>query len=113
MTPDDVRALREAAEGRPFTIAVGGSGRRDNWEAERAHIASVAAAGANWWIEWVPPATREMIEAVERGPLRIESEIEAAAAQRCPVFNRMLWVARLSSNRPKPFSPDGNWPASQ
>lgn len=73
MTPDDVGALREAAEGRPFTIAVGGSGRRDDWEAERAHIASVAQAGATWWIEWVPPATRpEMIEAVERGPLRID-----------------------------------------
>ena len=73
MTPDDVRALRDAAEGRPFTIAVGGSGRRDDWDAERAHIVSVAESGADWWIEWVPPATRpEMIDSVKRGPLRIE-----------------------------------------
>jgi hypothetical protein len=73
MTPDDVRALREAADGRPFTIAVGGAGRGDDWEAEREHIHAVAEASADWWIEWVPPGERElMLEAVERGPLRTE-----------------------------------------
>jgi alkanesulfonate monooxygenase SsuD/methylene tetrahydromethanopterin reductase-like flavin-dependent oxidoreductase (luciferase family) len=72
MTPDDVRALRDAAGERPYTIAVGGSGRADDWQAERDHIGAVAEAGADWWIEWVPPAEREtMVDAVERGPLRI------------------------------------------
>ena len=72
MTPDDVRALRQAAGQRPYTVAVGGSGRADDWEAERAHIRSVADAGADWWIEWVPPGPRRaMVAAVERGPLRI------------------------------------------
>jgi alkanesulfonate monooxygenase SsuD/methylene tetrahydromethanopterin reductase-like flavin-dependent oxidoreductase (luciferase family) len=46
MSPEDVRALRDAAGGRPFTIAVGGAGRRDDWEAERDHIRAVAEAGA-------------------------------------------------------------------
>jgi alkanesulfonate monooxygenase SsuD/methylene tetrahydromethanopterin reductase-like flavin-dependent oxidoreductase (luciferase family) len=73
MSPDDVRALRRAAGNRPFTIAVGGSGRRDDWEAERDHIGAVADAGADWWIEWVPPGERSaMRDAVERGPLRTD-----------------------------------------
>jgi alkanesulfonate monooxygenase SsuD/methylene tetrahydromethanopterin reductase-like flavin-dependent oxidoreductase (luciferase family) len=72
MSPDDVRALRALAAGRPYTIAVGGSGRRDDWEAERDHIRAVAEASADWWVEWVPPAERErMLGAVDRGPLRI------------------------------------------
>lgn len=58
MTPEDVRALREAAGDRAFTIAVGGSGRRDNWETARGHIRAVAEAGADWWFEWVPPGRR-------------------------------------------------------
>jgi alkanesulfonate monooxygenase SsuD/methylene tetrahydromethanopterin reductase-like flavin-dependent oxidoreductase (luciferase family) len=73
MTPDDVRALREAAGDREYTIAVGGSGRADHWEAEREHIRAVADASADWWIEWVSPGDRETMRAsVERGPLRIE-----------------------------------------
>jgi alkanesulfonate monooxygenase SsuD/methylene tetrahydromethanopterin reductase-like flavin-dependent oxidoreductase (luciferase family) len=73
MTPDDVRALRNVAGGPPYTIAVGGSGRTDDWDAEREHIQAVAEASADWWIEWVPPGEREtMLESVERGPLRIE-----------------------------------------
>jgi alkanesulfonate monooxygenase SsuD/methylene tetrahydromethanopterin reductase-like flavin-dependent oxidoreductase (luciferase family) len=73
MTPDDVRALRAAVEGRPYTIAVGGSGRTDDWDAERGHIRAVAAAGADWWIEWVSPRDRDaMRESVLRGPLRID-----------------------------------------
>jgi hypothetical protein len=56
MTPDDVRALRTAAGDRPYTIAVGGSGRGDDWEAKRRHIRCVAEAGADWWIDWVPPS---------------------------------------------------------
>lgn len=73
MTPDDVRALRDAASDRPYTIAVGGSGRADDWDAEREHIRAVAEASADWWIEWIPPSNREtMRESVARGPLRIE-----------------------------------------
>ena len=76
MSPDDVRALRAAAGDRPFTIAVGGSGRREDWEAERDHIQAVAAAGADWWIEWVPPGEREtMVAAVERGSLRPSADV--------------------------------------
>ena len=73
MTPDDVRALRRAAGDRPYTIAVGGSGRGEDWDAQREHIRAVAEAGADWWIEWVPPSDRQtMSESVERGPLLIE-----------------------------------------
>jgi len=76
MAPDDVRALRAAAGDRPFTIAVGGSGRREDWEAERDHIRAVAAAGADWWIEWVPPGDRDtMVAAVERGSLRPAAKV--------------------------------------
>jgi alkanesulfonate monooxygenase SsuD/methylene tetrahydromethanopterin reductase-like flavin-dependent oxidoreductase (luciferase family) len=71
MSPDDVRSLREAAGDRPYTIAVGGTGRRDNWQAARDHIEAVGEAGADWWIEWVRPGERSvMVKAVERGPLR-------------------------------------------
>jgi alkanesulfonate monooxygenase SsuD/methylene tetrahydromethanopterin reductase-like flavin-dependent oxidoreductase (luciferase family) len=71
MSPDDVRSLREAAGDRHYTIAVGGTGRRDNWQAERDHIEAVGEAGADWWIEWVRPGERSvMVKAVERGPLR-------------------------------------------
>jgi alkanesulfonate monooxygenase SsuD/methylene tetrahydromethanopterin reductase-like flavin-dependent oxidoreductase (luciferase family) len=73
LTPDDVRAIRAAAGDRPYTVAVGGAGRTDDWEAERAHIRSVADAGADWWIEWLPPADRQTLrERVDRGPLRID-----------------------------------------
>jgi alkanesulfonate monooxygenase SsuD/methylene tetrahydromethanopterin reductase-like flavin-dependent oxidoreductase (luciferase family) len=73
MSAADVSALRDATDGRPYTIAVGGSGRGGDWEAERDHIRAVAAATADWWIEWVPPGDREsMQKAVERGPLRID-----------------------------------------
>ncbi len=76
MTPDDVRALRAAAGDRPYTIAVGGSRRGADWDAEREHIRAVAEASADWWVEWIPPGEREtMVEAVERGPLRIGNEV--------------------------------------
>jgi alkanesulfonate monooxygenase SsuD/methylene tetrahydromethanopterin reductase-like flavin-dependent oxidoreductase (luciferase family) len=70
MSPSDVRALRDAAGDRAYTIAVGGSRRRDDSDAERDHIRAVAAAGADWWVEWVPPGEHEtMVAAVERGHL--------------------------------------------
>jgi alkanesulfonate monooxygenase SsuD/methylene tetrahydromethanopterin reductase-like flavin-dependent oxidoreductase (luciferase family) len=73
MTGEDVRTLREMAAGRPFVIAVGGSPRKVDWEAERARIAEVARAGADWWVEWAPPADRAtMRAAVNRGPLHVD-----------------------------------------
>src|SRR4051812_29127874 len=82
MTPDDVRALREATQGWPFTIAVGGNGRPDDWEAERAHIVSVAEAGANWWIEWITPATRPEIQRRRARPPAYRVK-RCAQAERC------------------------------
>jgi alkanesulfonate monooxygenase SsuD/methylene tetrahydromethanopterin reductase-like flavin-dependent oxidoreductase (luciferase family) len=71
LPPEAVADLRARAGERPWTIAVGGSGRRDDWDAEREHIAAVRDAGADWWIEWVEPAARDdMCRVVERGPLR-------------------------------------------
>ena len=78
MTAEDVSALQtqvERARGslQGYDIAVGGHQRGADWEAERAHIRSVAQAGATWWVEWVPAADREtMRAAVARGPLRVE-----------------------------------------
>jgi alkanesulfonate monooxygenase SsuD/methylene tetrahydromethanopterin reductase-like flavin-dependent oxidoreductase (luciferase family) len=68
---EDVRDLRARAGRRPWTIAVGGQPRRDDWDEEREQIRAVSAAGANWWVEWVPPGSAdEMRAAVARGPLR-------------------------------------------
>jgi alkanesulfonate monooxygenase SsuD/methylene tetrahydromethanopterin reductase-like flavin-dependent oxidoreductase (luciferase family) len=73
LPPEAVSDLRARAGDRPWTIAVGGSPRRDDWEAEREHIAAVRAAGADWWCEWAPPADRETMRAVvDRGPLRAD-----------------------------------------
>ncbi|MGC4814354.1 hypothetical protein ACLQ29_27815 [Micromonospora sp. DT228] len=75
-TPDEVRELVGAlpptrADGQPFDVAIGGRRRRPDARAERAHVDQLAAAGATWWLEFVPvgdPAT--MRAAVARGPLR-------------------------------------------
>ncbi|SCG39221.1 LLM class flavin-dependent oxidoreductase [Micromonospora humi] len=75
-TADEVAALVAAlpatrADGQPFDVAVGGRRRRADERAERAYLAEVAAAGATWWLEYVPagdPAA--MRAAVARGPLR-------------------------------------------
>ncbi len=72
MTPEDVRDLRSRAGDRPFVIVVGGRARNDDVDFERTHIAAMAAAGADWWLEWIPPADRATMRAkVEAGPLRI------------------------------------------
>jgi alkanesulfonate monooxygenase SsuD/methylene tetrahydromethanopterin reductase-like flavin-dependent oxidoreductase (luciferase family) len=69
--PDDIRALRELAGDKPFTICVGGRRRADDWDADREWIRTVADAGADWWAEFVPAADRqEMRAGVDRGPLR-------------------------------------------
>ncbi|MBD0317983.1 MAG: LLM class flavin-dependent oxidoreductase, partial [Thermoleophilia bacterium] len=59
LSPDAVADLRRRAGDRPWTIAVGGSPRGRDWDAERARIASVRDAGADWWVEWVEPGERE------------------------------------------------------
>jgi hypothetical protein len=51
---------------------MGGDKRGEDWEADRARIASLAEAGATWWFEYVPPADLvTMRAAVARGPLRV------------------------------------------
>ncbi|MET8233287.1 LLM class flavin-dependent oxidoreductase [Micromonospora sp. NPDC005298] len=75
-TPDEIHDLVRAlpptrADGQPFDVAIGGRRRGSDERAERAHLREVAAAGATWWLEYVPvgdPAT--MRAAVARGPLR-------------------------------------------
>lgn len=72
LPPEAVADLRARAGGRRWTIAVGGSPRRDDWEAEREHIGAVQAAGADWWTEWVEPSDRDTMRAiVDRGPLTL------------------------------------------
>lgn len=78
MTAEDVRALKEFVETRrassaPYDIMVGGRARADDWDQERAHIKSVAEAGATWWMDYVEPTTlAETRQSVARGPLRID-----------------------------------------
>ncbi|MBD0290705.1 MAG: LLM class flavin-dependent oxidoreductase [Thermoleophilia bacterium] len=72
LAPDAVADLRRRAGDRRWTIAVGGTARGRDPDAERRHIASIRDAGADWWVEWVAPAEREaMRRSVERGPLRV------------------------------------------
>jgi alkanesulfonate monooxygenase SsuD/methylene tetrahydromethanopterin reductase-like flavin-dependent oxidoreductase (luciferase family) len=66
---DEVVALRGSMDG--FDIVIGGQRRRPDWDAEREYIAGIAAAGATWFAEWVPPGRPEqMREAIAAGPLR-------------------------------------------
>ncbi|MEV0428104.1 LLM class flavin-dependent oxidoreductase [Micromonospora sp. NPDC050495] len=74
--PEEVRDLVAAlpatrADGQPFDVAIGGRRRRADERAERRYLGELAAAGATWWLEFVPagdPAA--MRAAVARGPLR-------------------------------------------
>jgi hypothetical protein len=74
----EVHHLRQAIESRrtehgPFDVAIGGHERGPDWEEERAHIASVAEAGATWWMEGIPAAKDAIRRAAnERGRLRID-----------------------------------------
>jgi alkanesulfonate monooxygenase SsuD/methylene tetrahydromethanopterin reductase-like flavin-dependent oxidoreductase (luciferase family) len=80
MTPADVRAIKAFIENHrsapaPFDIALGGGQRRDDWEQERALIRSLAAEGATWWIEYLPPqigGLDEIRARIKQGPLRID-----------------------------------------
>ncbi|PYC65686.1 luciferase [Micromonospora arborensis] len=75
-TPDEVHELVSAlpptrADGQPFDVAIGGRRRRSDERAERAYLDELAAAGATWWLEFVPVDDPEtMRAAVARGPLR-------------------------------------------
>jgi alkanesulfonate monooxygenase SsuD/methylene tetrahydromethanopterin reductase-like flavin-dependent oxidoreductase (luciferase family) len=55
LTPDEVAALRADAGRASYVIAVGGRERDDDLATERAYVASIADAGADWWQEYVPP----------------------------------------------------------
>lgn len=79
MTPDDVRTLRSLVErtrgsALQFDICIGGRRRRNDLDAERAYIRALAAAGATWWAEHVPPETdcSEVRRRIERGPIRVD-----------------------------------------
>lgn len=80
LTPEEVRAIRAAAEAEhgpdaSFDIAVGGRRRRDDLDTERAHIRAVAEAGATWWNEYVTPAlggVAAMRERITGGPVSID-----------------------------------------
>jgi alkanesulfonate monooxygenase SsuD/methylene tetrahydromethanopterin reductase-like flavin-dependent oxidoreductase (luciferase family) len=70
---EDVRELRRRAGERTWTQAVGGWPRRDDLDQELEHRSEVAAAGADWWVEWIAPDERQtMRAAVARGPLRVD-----------------------------------------
>jgi alkanesulfonate monooxygenase SsuD/methylene tetrahydromethanopterin reductase-like flavin-dependent oxidoreductase (luciferase family) len=75
-SPDEVHDLVGAlpatrADGEPFDVAVGGRRRRPDEHAERAYVGELAAAGATWWLGFIPAGDPEMMRAaVARGPLR-------------------------------------------
>jgi alkanesulfonate monooxygenase SsuD/methylene tetrahydromethanopterin reductase-like flavin-dependent oxidoreductase (luciferase family) len=76
-TPQDLDDFRASvatlrpAEAPPLEIIVGGRERQSDWDAERALIAALAAAGATWWQEWIAPTDLETTRAaIARGPLR-------------------------------------------
>ncbi|MGC1212952.1 MAG: LLM class flavin-dependent oxidoreductase [Micromonospora sp.] len=75
-TPDEVHDLVAAlpgtrADGQPFDVAIGGRRRRPDERAERSYLRELAAAGATWWLEFVPAGEPDaMRAAIARGPLR-------------------------------------------
>jgi alkanesulfonate monooxygenase SsuD/methylene tetrahydromethanopterin reductase-like flavin-dependent oxidoreductase (luciferase family) len=74
-TPKDIQQLRvEVGKQRTldgYDISVGGRERKPDWNTERALINSLAEAGATWWMEWIKPAARDVMQpAIARGPLR-------------------------------------------
>lgn len=71
LTPEDVAALRADAGRASYTIVVGGRERGDDLAADRAYVASIADAGADWWQEYVPPrlSLAEARRRIEGGPI--------------------------------------------
>jgi len=78
LTAAEVRHLRQAIESQrtergPFDVAIGGLERGPDREEERAHTASVAEAGATWWMEGLPAANGAIMRAaLECGPPRVD-----------------------------------------
>jgi alkanesulfonate monooxygenase SsuD/methylene tetrahydromethanopterin reductase-like flavin-dependent oxidoreductase (luciferase family) len=78
MTPEDVRSLRAHVASQrdpaaPYDIAIGGRTRNPDWEQERDHIRSIAAAGATWWMEAIEPGDLDEVRTlIAGGPLRID-----------------------------------------
>ncbi|MEO6512024.1 MAG: LLM class flavin-dependent oxidoreductase [Nocardioides sp.] len=72
LTPDDVATLRADAGRASYVIAVGGRERREDLDAERAYVASLDDAGADWWHEYVPPrlTLAEARRRILAGPIR-------------------------------------------
>jgi Luciferase-like monooxygenase len=71
LTAGDVAALRADAGRASFVIAVGGRERRDDLAGERRYVTSLAAAGADWWHEYLPPRLpiEEVRRRIEQGPV--------------------------------------------
>jgi alkanesulfonate monooxygenase SsuD/methylene tetrahydromethanopterin reductase-like flavin-dependent oxidoreductase (luciferase family) len=71
LTPEQIREFRALAPP-GFDIAVGGRERREDEAAEREDVRGLAAAGATWWHEYLPPTTPldTVREHITRGPLR-------------------------------------------
>jgi hypothetical protein len=75
--PEDVRAVRDVAAerrgGRPFDIVVEGVTPKDSGAASE-RLASVAEAGATWWIESIwgdPDGIAGLRKRIADGPPRI------------------------------------------
>ena len=77
MLPEDVANLSANVRGQradttPYDIAVGGRERGQDWEQERKYLGQIAAAGATWWLEAIPPSDLSTMQGwIRRGPLRI------------------------------------------
>jgi alkanesulfonate monooxygenase SsuD/methylene tetrahydromethanopterin reductase-like flavin-dependent oxidoreductase (luciferase family) len=74
LPPDDIRGLRHYLDTHDSSaeIIVGGRKRNDDWQHERHLIQQSAQAGANSWIEWIPPNDPEtMRNAIAHGPIRV------------------------------------------
>lgn len=71
LTPEDVAGLRAEAADPSYVVAVGGRQRRDDAASERRYVASLAAAGADWWHEYLPPSMPydEALSRIKAGPV--------------------------------------------
>jgi alkanesulfonate monooxygenase SsuD/methylene tetrahydromethanopterin reductase-like flavin-dependent oxidoreductase (luciferase family) len=71
LTPEDVARLRAEAAIPSYVVAVGGRQRRDDVGAERRYVASLAAVGADWWHEYLPPSLSydEALSRIKAGPI--------------------------------------------
>jgi len=80
VTPGDIRRLldrvREVQGIRRYDVVVGGRGLRDDLDAEREYVRSIADAGATWWCEFLSPEKEpaELLGRIETGPLRVDPE---------------------------------------